>query len=118
VSGPRASELITLLFDTPRAKVAAHGIREGRYAFEIAPGEARFYRVTRTGRIRVQAGPSEHPYNGALNADLEWIKANPREAAALYGRLVGSCGRCGLTLTDDDSRARGLGPICAGKSEW
>lgn len=118
VTAARASGLIEQLLSAPRAAVAAHGIREGRYAFEIAPGEARFYRVTRQGRIRVQAGPSEHPYNGKLNADLEWIKANPREAASLYGRLIEKCGRCGLALTDDESRARGLGPVCAGKTEW
>lgn len=118
MSAARASELIERLMAAPRAQVAAHGIREGRYAYAIAEGEARFYRVTRTGRIRVQAGPSEHPYNGALNTDLQWIKANPREAAALYGQLIEKCGRCGLPLTDDDSRARGLGPVCASKTEW
>lgn len=36
------------------------------------------------------------------------------DAAALYGQKLGHCGRCGRTLTDEESRARGIGPTCAG----
>lgn len=115
----QASELIDRLFAAPRAKVAAHGIREGRYAYSPDGGTtADHYRVCRNGRIVVWTAGGEYPYNGKLNEGLEWIKANPREAAELFGRLVGSCGRCGRDLSDDDSRARGLGPVCAGKSDW
>jgi hypothetical protein len=112
-----ASTLIGELSSRPRATHAtpAHGIREGRYAFQPAEGPAQFYRVSRTGRIKVQAGPEEHPYNGELNEGLTWIAANQRDAAALYGQLIGACGRCGRALTDEESRALGLGPICADK---
>lgn len=112
-----ASDLISALMAAPRAKVAAHGIAEGRYAYSPDGGTtADHYRVTRTGRIVVWTAGGEWPYNGALNAGLEWIKANQREAASLFGRLTESCGRCGRPLSDDDSRARGLGPVCAGKA--
>jgi hypothetical protein len=37
------------------------------------------------------------------------------EAAQAWGRLYGYCCRCGAILTDEDSIARGMGPICAGK---
>lgn len=113
----KASELIGTLLATPRATAAkpAHGIAEGRYAYTPAEGAAQFYRVGRTGRITVQAGPSEHPYNGKLNEALLWIADHQRDAAALYGRLIGACGRCGRELTDETSRALGLGPVCAGK---
>lgn len=37
------------------------------------------------------------------------------EDAAEFGRLYGVCCRCGLTLTDDESIARGMGKDCAGK---
>jgi hypothetical protein len=36
-------------------------------------------------------------------------------AMAAYGREIGRCGRCHRTLTDEDSRAAGLGPDCASK---
>lgn len=116
-----ASALIEFLKDQPRAATqGAHGIRAGRYAHrdEAEAGVVHFYRVARNGDIKVIAGPAEHPYNGKLNASLEWIKANPREAAALYGQQIGNCGRCGLRLSDKHSREVGLGPVCEGKSEW
>lgn len=35
--------------------------------------------------------------------------------AAEFGRLYGFCIVCGATLTDENSIARGIGPICAGR---
>lgn len=120
LTAARASALITELRDAPRAKVAAHGIREGRYAYTTDGGAtADHYRITRGGKIMTWTASGEYPYTGkGLNEALTWIKENPREAAALFGQLTESCGRCGRELSDDDSRARGLGPICAGKSDW
>lgn len=37
------------------------------------------------------------------------------ERARELGQLYGMCIRCGATLTDEDSIARGMGPICAGR---
>lgn len=34
------------------------------------------------------------------------------------GRELGHCGVCGRTLTDEESRARGIGPICAENNGW
>lgn len=43
------------------------------------------------------------------------IAADPTKAATHYGRSTGSCGCCGRELTDPDSVAAGIGPICAEK---
>lgn len=113
-----ASTLISAWLTLPRVKgaKAAHGIPAGRYAYQPeGDAPAQFYRVSRTGQLLVQAGPAEHPYRGQLNEALQAIKADPRIGAALYGQLIGQCGRCGLALTDEESRARGLGPVCADK---
>lgn len=40
------------------------------------------------------------------------------EDAKEFGHLYGFCVRCGRTLTDEDSIAAGIGPICAGKEGW
>lgn len=41
------------------------------------------------------------------------------EEAAKYGSLYGICVVCGAPLTDEDSIARGIGPICSGKlGKW
>ncbi len=38
-----------------------------------------------------------------------------REAMAAYGRLMEHCGCCGKDLTNEESRERGIGPICWAK---
>jgi hypothetical protein len=37
------------------------------------------------------------------------------EAAKAFGQLYGVCCCCGATLTDENSIAEGIGPICASK---
>jgi hypothetical protein len=39
--------------------------------------------------------------------------ADPIAEATNYGRLTGRCCFCGRSLTDENSTARGFGPICA-----
>lgn len=118
LSFTEASQAINALSRAPRATAAtsAHGIREGRYAYQPDGTQAMFLRVSRTGRVYTQAGPSEHPYRGTDTDALRWIAANQKDAAALYGQILGVCGRCSRELTDEDSRARGLGPVCASKA--
>ena len=38
--------------------------------------------------------------------------ANDSDALARYGRELGHCGICGRELTDEESRAIGIGPVC------
>lgn len=45
--------------------------------------------------------------------DKVWMALdNSTEAMKLYGQKIGRCGYCGLRLTDETSRAYGIGPIC------
>lgn len=44
--------------------------------------------------------------------------SDPQRAAIAYGRLTGHCACCGRLLTDPDSVARGIGPICADGYGW
>lgn len=71
-------------------------------------GQGRRYGMQRPGQT----------YRGDIQAQLTVIAADPRAAAAAYGRLVGSCGLCGRKLEDPESVARGIGPICAAKHGW
>lgn len=82
----------------------------------------RFYRVTermnqwKNAKIRTflrQSGdnwvpidPMERQIAAAI------INAAPILAKEAYGKLIGSCGNCGKSLTDPESRARGIGPEC------
>lgn len=46
---------------------------------------------------------------------LQAIAKDPIHAMNEYGIRLEVCGMCGRTLTQKDSRLRGLGPICAAK---
>jgi len=62
--------------------------------------------------------PGAYGYVGRIDDAVISIVKNPAAASAAYGRLVGRCGICGRTLEDEESVARGIGPVCAGKYGW
>lgn len=71
-------------------------------------GTARRYGTQRPGE----------PYRGLIAEQLAQIVADPAAASAAYGRLTGTCGICGRPLENEESVARGIGPICAGRVGW
>lgn len=94
----------------------------GHYAVETEAGHLAFYEVDRptegrwAGRtfVSVLASDERHPVRGAATAAvLAKIAADPRAAMLRYGQEIGRCGHCHRTLTQEDSRRRGIGPICA-----
>jgi hypothetical protein len=95
----------------------------GRYAVE-RDGVLKFYRVSKgkgqwAGRtfLEIQASDDRHPIRNAKMREeiLAQIAEAPEEAATRYGVELGSCYRCGRTLTDETSRALGIGPDCRNK---
>lgn len=101
----------------------AQGVAEGRYAVEHE-GVLKFFRITKgkgrwEGRtfIEVQASDDRWPVRNPAKRQeiLELIAENPVEAAVRYGVELGSCHRCGRTLTDATSRELGIGPDCRNK---
>lgn len=107
----------------------------GRYAIVVGDSDpegdgstVKFYKVDRptegrwAGRtfVNVQASDDFYPVrNGSERAKiLTAIAADPQAAMLRYGVELGSCGHCGRTLTNEESRARGIGPICASKMGW
>jgi hypothetical protein len=50
-----------------------------------------------------------------VRAALDAFEADPVGALKAHGLATGSCGCCGRELTDPQSIALGIGPICAGK---
>lgn len=49
----------------------------------------------------------------AVRALLDELNSAPLQAAMKYGRLSGRCCSCGRELTDPESIATGIGPVCA-----
>lgn len=49
---------------------------------------------------------------------LRLLNIDPKAASMAYGRLIGACGCCGKTLTNPESLALGIGPVCAQNNGW
>jgi len=86
---------------------------DGRYALGDEEGAVKFYAV-HDGQVWALASDDELPLSPrASQAVAAAIAADPEGASVRYGLTVGRCGRCGRTLTDPDSIAAGIGPVCA-----
>lgn len=104
----------------------------GRYAI-LAPDRTgsevlKFFRIDipTEGRwkgyvfVKEQASDDLYPVRDKdrRNAILRKIAEDPRKAMLEYGRKIGKCGHCGRTLTDEESRAYGIGPVCRNKMRF
>lgn len=83
-------------------------------------GRLAFWAITERAVIHVIGGNRrEMAANATAHAILDRLEsmtdAEVVDAARLFGQELGSCGRCGRSLTDDESRAVGIGPICRRK---
>lgn len=103
-------------------------VPEGHYAIQSLTGnnDLDFFRVDRPtegdwkGKTYVKRVIGGHPdsnirftqYRTVLQAILD---AGPEKAGFAYADAIGRCYKCNRHLTDDDSRARGMGPDCASK---
>jgi hypothetical protein len=100
-----------------------HGARFAVDTEDGADNELAFWVVVRRGaRIYLNqyiggSGPVRvRMTRPAQLAVVKKIHAAGAHAAMIrFGHELGYCGRCGTELTDDASRAAGIGPICAGK---
>lgn len=135
VSASEVSAKIDWLKTQPRINSGV-GTREydvpaGRYAIRYTvQGETKvtFLKVTRpaegpfAGRVFVNIQAGDELYRTtpvARDLFLSQIEeAGLSESSKLYGREIGSCGVCGRTLTDEISRAHGIGPKCSSKMGW
>jgi Family of unknown function (DUF6011) len=111
----------------PRAaKVERAGLPDvpaGRYALVDEHGTTKFYKVDRPDKgkwegwtfLKALASDTEYPIRNeeSRRAILAEIASDVQGALARYGHEIGACGVCGRTLTDEASRAAGIGPICA-----
>lgn len=77
-----------------------------------APDGAYLGKITPDGRLQTS-------YEGrSSEAAIVEVCKDPLAAAKLYGVETGRCGCCGRELTDPESIAAGIGPVCAGRFGW
>lgn len=87
-------------------------------------GQLRFYHLKRGTRnprrfwLYIEHGPDETeiPFQAAktILGQIVFGPGGPLGAARLYGRQIGSCGKCKTRLTNRVSRLLDIGPICGG----
>lgn len=124
------SKALTMPDKIGRASLAqphADDVPAGRYAIE-EDGVLKFFVIDRPteGRwagyvfIKIQASDDLYPVKDPARKEFIYkaIAHDPRAASVRYGRELGHCGICGRTLTDPDSIAAGIGPVCAGRAGW
>ena len=111
------------------------GIADGYFALPCKTGnnDLDFVRVgtnqgkfnpSDNGKRRVQRflggqGPIQISYAEAMlfAKAIAALSDTERSAAKeLFGQALGYCGCCGKPLTDQESRAKGIGPVCDGKA--
>lgn len=83
--------------------------------------------LNQQGVFKLYTTQSGYLFAKKLQQDGTWVgvpgaanKLRPEtkmtlEQAKHYGKMYGMCMACGRTLTDEDSIAAGIGPVCAGK---
>lgn len=115
---------------------------EGRYASDPEDDayDVRFYRMTRgtkassyAGLKMLQVQSSEtwntcyvwgddgellHSWRPQLGKYLQELLVNYRQCALQYAVLSARCARCGIALTDPDSRMHLVGPECIKYWPW
>ncbi|HEY1248787.1 MAG TPA: DUF6011 domain-containing protein, partial [Nitrososphaera sp.] len=76
-------------------------------------GKEKFVTIWMSVRASDDMYPVTNPEH--RNQIIQEVAKDPVGAMNEYGVKLGICGRCGRTLTDRDSRLRGIGPVCAQK---
>lgn len=114
----------------PALVPAIADVPAGRYAIESSgDNDLVFYRVDRptegpyAGRVFVKMVVGGHEDRNVAWRNIPGILARIADAGVMeatirYGHELGKCGHCGRHLTDEASRAAGIGPVCAAKLGW
>lgn len=90
------------------------------------PGKESFFRVSKPNEhsrwhgytfLAIQASDDFYAIKDKARKEAIYaeILKDPINAMNEYGIRLGRCGVCNRTLTDRDSRLRGIGPICAAR---
>lgn len=109
----------------PRKPKGRDDVPAGRYAV-VVEDDVRFFQVDRptegkwsgwtfVNRIHANGLRINAVKGTDAEAILDQIAADPLAASAEYGKHTGVCGMCMRMLTNPESVARGIGPICAGR---
>jgi hypothetical protein len=131
LSMDQASALISTLKTLPyktATPATDTDVPAGRYAFTGADGTTVFVKVDQpiagkwAGYTFVTRQLSDDFARMTRTQQADALKAilalGVKESALRYGKELGVCSVCARTLTNEQSRAAGIGPVCAGNMGW
>lgn len=103
----------------------APGHDKFRVAVQLPDDKLRFFQIDTPLRgkwagcvfTKEQAGDDLYKVRDIVREEavLRAVIADALGCLERYGLELGACGLCGRTLTDEESRARGIGPVCIDK---
>lgn len=103
----------------------ANGHDKFRVAVQLPEDKLRFFQLDTPLKgkwagclfMKEQAGDDLYKVRDITREEavLALVIADAKGALTRYGLELGACGMCGRTLTDEESRQRGIGPVCADK---
>jgi len=122
----KAAPVVSAPAQTPpatpaRARLNFAEILDGNYAIDEGDDLIKFYRVStsKSGFKNVQVRASDALYMQYGKAGIailhRIVTAGLAESQMLFSTKMDACWMCGRSLTDKESRARGMGPDCASK---
>ena len=103
-----------------KVQKAVHGSQQ-LYAKELITEQLMRTELNEAQLTALEEDPNKKFYSGRweyVRGAISRIRGEHRlsvEDCIEFGRLYGVCVRCGLTLTKEESIARGMGDVCAGK---
>ncbi len=101
--------------DTGRNPGALYVMREDKVADPDHLTKPFITRRTYLGKIVSGKFIRSRECTAEQEVEILRLAADPASAAVAYGRMTGACACCGKELTNAESIARGIGPVCADK---
>lgn len=108
---PMALEIPTV----PESKYALYDGQGKIIFYEVKTGKGKWSHMQFVDRLVGHPGDwMRYPVKGKAKADvLLDLDMNPKAAAVRFGKHFTVCACCGAPLSDPDSIAAGVGPVCA-----
>lgn len=116
----QAQPVVEAPVEPVRARLNFAEILDGNYAVRV-DGVVKFYRVSTNERgfknVQARASDALHMMFGKSSIAVlhRIVEAGLAESRMLFAQELGRCWKCGKSLTDEESRARGMGPDCASR---
>lgn len=105
---------ITVTTDLPAGRYAVQGLDGTVMRYQIdKPENGKWAGWTFVRDLDTKEPIKDRDHKQAILDEL--AEAGYLESAKLYGKTTGECGICHKTLTNPESIAAGIGPICAQK---